>query len=87
MTKNLKRYISRFTEEDRRAEERKKTLEKLRRLRKREEFRSFLAARHEDWLSHRNERLALGSEDTNEAVTVIEQVVEVELGETVETVA
>lgn len=88
MARNLKKHIARYQEEDRRVEERRKLLERLRKRKLRDDFHSFLAQRHAAWEADRPARLALGAEEAegSEAVTVIEQVVEVELGETIEVV-
>ena len=88
MARNLKKHIARYQEEDRRSEDRRKLLERLRKRYMRDEFRSFLARRTASWAAARPSRLSIGAEEPegSEAVTVIEQVVEVELGETIEVV-
>lgn len=88
MARNLKKHIARFQEEDRRAEDRKKLLERLRKRKARDEFRAFVASRRDEWLAARPARLALGAEEAEgaEGVTIIEQVVELEISEAIETV-
>jgi hypothetical protein len=88
VARNLKKHIARYQEEDRRVEDRRRTLERLRKRKQRDDFRAFVAKRRAAWEADRPARLALGAEEPegSEAVTVIEQVVEVELGETIEVV-
>lgn len=68
-------------------EDRRKLLDLLRRRKKRDDFRALLADRHRAWLAQRDARAAIQAEDIPGEVTVIEQVVEIELEERVETVA
>ena len=83
VARDLKKHITRFTEEDKRADERKRLLERLRKRRALNDYRALLAARHAAWEAARAGRIAIGAYDSPGDVTVIEQVVEQELGETV----
>lgn len=56
VSKSLRTYITRFQEEDKKADNRKKLLERLYKRKQRDEFRSLLAARHAEWDSRRAER-------------------------------
>ena len=87
VARDLKKHISRFTEEDKRADARKQLLDRLRKRRALEEFRALLAARHAAFEAGKADRLAIGAADAGGDVTVIEQVVEQELGEVVEVIA
>ena len=86
VARDLKKHISRYTAEDKRAEERKRLLDRLRKRRELDEFHAQLAARRAAWLAAREQRVAIGAEDEPLDVTVTEQIVEVELGETIEIV-
>jgi translation initiation factor 3 subunit B len=87
ITKGLKKYMSKHMEEDRRAEERKLTLERLRKLRRLLDFRSFLESRHKAWLADREERIHIGAEDPQDEYTLFEEIVEAEVELKVEVVA
>ena len=84
--RDLKKHISRYTAEDKRAEERKRLLDRLRKRRELDEFHAHVAKRHAAWEAAREKRVALGAEDEPQEVTVTETTVEVDLGETVEVV-
>ena len=86
VARDLKKHISRYTEEDKRADARKHLLERLRKRRELDEFHAAVAERRKEWEANREKRVALGAEDDVGEVTVIEQVVEVDLGETIEVV-
>jgi len=84
VAKNLKKFITRFHEEDRKAEDRKKLLERLHRRKQRDDFRALLLARRTDWESRRAEREAAAaasaappSEDDVFIEEVYERVLEV----------
>ena len=83
VVRDLKKHISRFTEEDKRADARRALLERLRKRRSLNEFRAMLATRHAAWEANKAARVAIGAEDSVGEVTVVEQVVEHDLGETV----
>lgn len=87
IAKNIKKYIARVVDEDRKVEDRRRLLDLLRRRKKRDDFRALLADRHRAWLAQRDARARIQAEDVPGEVTVIEQVVEIELEERVETVA
>jgi hypothetical protein len=88
VARNLKKHIARYQEDDKRAEGRRSLLERLRKRKQRDDFRAFVAGRRDAWLAARPQRLALGSEEPegSEGVTIIEQVVELEISETIEVV-
>ena len=85
--RDLKKHISRYTAEDKRAEERKRLLDRLRKRRELDEFHAHVAQRHAAWAAAKAQRVALGAEDEPQEVTVTETTVEVDLGETVEVMA
>ncbi len=87
MTKGLKRFITKYQEEDKRADERKALIERLRARKQRDDFRALLARRHEEWLAERPLRVRAKLEDLPGRVTVFEETVEVLLSETVEPLA
>ena len=77
VTKNLKGYIARFHEEDQRAENRKRLLERLFRRKERDDFRARLAEGHALWESDRprRERL-LGQPDEPADAVIVEEIYE-----------
>jgi translation initiation factor 3 subunit B len=86
VSKNLKSYIARFQEEDKKSDNRKKLLERLYRRKQRDEFRGLLAMRHGEWLERRAEReLVRGRPDFDpsgaSADVVIEEQYERVIGE------
>lgn len=89
VAKNLKKFIARYQEEDRRVDERRRLLERLRKRKQRDEFRAHVSQRLEAWRANKAARIALGAEEVegSEAVTVVEQTLESELGESIEVVA
>ena len=89
VAKNLKKFIARYQEEDRRVDERRRLLERLRKRKQRDEFRAHVSQRLEAWRANKAARIALGAEEVegSEAVTIVEQTLESELGESIEVVA
>ena len=88
MAKNLKAYIARFQEEDKRAENRKKLLERLLRRKQRDDFRDLVARGRAAWEAARPMREALlGHPDTPIEEVVVEEIYERVLEEKVEAAA
>ena len=88
VAKNLKAYIARFQEEDKRAENRKKLLERLLRRKQRDDFRDLVARGRAAWEAARPMREALlGHPDTPIEEVVVEEIYERVLEEKVEAAA
>ena len=90
MARNLKRFIAKYQEDDRRADVRKRMLERLNKRKQLEAFRELVAQREAAWRAGAEARRAahiIELDDNPEAVAGewVEETYEVVLSQTVET--
>jgi hypothetical protein len=84
VSKNLKKFIARYQDEDKRVDDRRRLIERLQARKQRDDFRALLKLRHEQWLADRPERIRLGMEDPAVRTTVFEEALDLLIDEVVE---